>query len=100
MALNPEPIPLNCGPSLRDIELSLTDGAMGPRLVRFQFADPVKATRTSEQHLVVQVVGLTRLDSYHHWSITGVAETTDGRRKVVIEYDTKSRFGAVTIGGV
>lgn len=98
MAQNPDLIPVDGGPSLRDLELSLTDGAMGPRTVRFHFTSLVDKRNKADVYMVMQVNSLRRIGSdYDSWEVKGVAETPEGRRPVVVEYNTKSRFGGVGV---
>ncbi|HXK37750.1 MAG TPA: hypothetical protein VJ579_01660 [Candidatus Paceibacterota bacterium] len=101
MAQNPDLIPVDGGPSLRDLELSLTDGAMGARTVRFHFTSMVDQRTKGDMYMVMQVNGLRRIGmDYDNWEVKGVAETPHGRREVVVEYNTKSRFGGVGVYSV
>lgn len=100
MTLNPNQLLVDAGPSLRDIELSLTDGAMGQRTVRFHFTEAVQSRTFKDAFLILQVNGLERIgQNYEHWKIRGVADTLLGRRVVFIEYNTKTRVGAVDLEG-
>jgi hypothetical protein len=100
MAQNPDLIPVDGGPSLRDLELSLTDGAMGQRTVRFHFSGLVEKKTQGDAYLVLQVNSLRRIGmDYDKWEVRGVAETPQGRRVIVVEYNTKTRFGGVGVEG-
>ncbi len=101
MAPNPNQLLVDAGPSLRDIELSLSDGAMGQRTVHFHFTEAVKSRTFMDAYLNLQVNGLERIgQNYDHWKIRGVADTLHGRRVVFIEYNTKTRVGIVYVGSV
>jgi hypothetical protein len=101
MAQESNLLPVDGGPSLRDLELSLTDGVMGARTVRFHFSGVVEAKTFKESFLVLQVHSLHRIGSdYDHWEVRGVAETQRGRLPIVVDYNTKTRFGGVGVESI